>query len=126
MSGELTAGQTGRKTPDAVLSCAVDFGSSVAGDLSGHLDAGELLTGVPTIAVQTKTAGADDVTFSQIALNTAARLVAGRQCAAGEVVQFRVSGGTAGATYLISVKCSTDASPARTVEGFITVVVQES
>ena len=81
---------------------------NVAVDFTDELDAGELLTGTPTVTEATLTIG-------NIAINTAPLTINGRTVAIGAAVQFNVSGGTATTTYDIKVSVDTDATPAQTL-----------
>lgn len=99
------------KTEDEVRNGAVDF--------QGRLDSGEVLTGTPTV-----TASPAGLTFSSVQVNGSSLVVNGVTVSAGEGVQFRVSGGTAGTTYTITVECTTDASPAQTLREYLSLKVK--
>lgn len=117
-----TAPETYTKAAYASLSCTVDFGAS-SRPLTGQLDAGELLTGTPTVTQLSKTvAGADDITATGVTVNAAADEANGRTVAIGEGVQLLLPGGTAGCTYTFAVRCTTDAG--RPLEGRITLTVE--
>lgn len=85
---------------------------NVAFDFSGKLDDGELLTGTPTVTDET-----GDLTISNVKVNTEALTILGNTVAVGQAVQFRVSGGTAGASYDVAITVSTNATPAQTLRG---------
>lgn len=98
------------KTEDEVRNVAVDF--------TQELDSGELLAGTPTITEST-----GDLTISNKAVSTSSLTINGSTVATGGAVQFKVSGGTAGTTYTINIQCSTDSSPAQTVEADVELEV---
>lgn len=79
------------------------------------LDSGESLTGTPTVAEVTTS----DLTISNAAVSAAALTILGESVAAGKAVQFKVTGGSAGTTYLLRVTVSTDATPAQTFERYV-------
>jgi len=84
---------------------------NIALDMRGKLDAGELLTGTPTIEEVDTT----DLTLSSKALNTAIITVNGLQVPVSQAIQFLVTGGTAGTTYTIRVTVTTTSTPAQTL-----------
>lgn len=96
------------KTAAEVRNAAVNF--------QGKLDSGELLTGTPT-------ATASGITTSNVAVNTAELTIDGVTVAIGQAVQFRVSGGTAGTTYTITVEATTTATPAQTLQAYCKMMV---
>ena len=100
------APQRPSKTASEVRNVAVSF--------VGKLDSGELLTGSPTVAEST-----GDLAIANVAVSTAALTINGASVAAGAAVQFSVSGGTAGTTYVITIACGTDSTPAQTLRGAI-------
>ncbi len=106
----ITAPQVQQKAASEVRNVAVSF--------AGKLDDGELLTGTPTVTVSPTgpTIASESVSAEALTIN-------GESVAAGAAVQFRVSGGTAGVTYTITVSCATDASPAQTLRGKVTLEV---
>ena len=79
-------------------------------DYQDLLDAGELLTGTPTVVEPTTTG----LTLGNKAVNTTELRILGRNVAVGEAVQFTVSGQTANTLYRIRVTVSTDATTPRT------------
>lgn len=99
------------KTVSEVRNVAVSF--------VGKLDSGELLTGTPTTAEVTTT----DLTFSNQAVNTAALTINDKTVPIGMAVQFKVIGGVALSTYEITVVCGTDATPAQTLYGNVSMAV---
>jgi len=105
------ARQTLHKMVSEVRNVAVDF--------SGLLDADELLTGTPTVAEITTTA----LTLTDKAVSTSVLRINGKERAAGEAVTFKVAGGVAGTTYKIGINCGTTATPAQTLRGVVTLVV---
>lgn len=92
---------------------------NVSLDLSGKLDTGELLTGVPTVEEVTTT----HLTFSNKAVNTTALTINGRTVAIGEAVQFRVSGGNANTSYTIRTTVTTTSNPAQTLVEYVALNV---
>lgn len=81
-----------------------------------RLDTGEKLTGTPVI---TSAAG---LTIANKTVNSAAVTVDGESVGIGKAVQFTVSTATSGERYTITIKCTTDSTPAQTLEGFVTLV----
>lgn len=77
---------------------------NVSIDFAGKLDSGELLTGTPTV----EEVGSSALTITNKQVNATSKTINGRDAAAGEAVQFRVSGLVAGTSYLIKVTVSTD------------------
>lgn len=77
-----------------------------------ELDSGELLTGTPIVTVLPS-----GPTLSNEAVNTATITIDGESHAAGEAVQFKMLGVTAGVIYTITVTCGTNATPAQTLIG---------
>jgi len=109
------APQRNTKTVSEVRNIAVSF--------SGKLDSGELLTGTPTV-IEVDAASPQALTFSSIAINTAALDINDISTPIGEAVQLSMSGGVANAVYVIQIVCSTDATPAQTLYGSITLRVR--
>ena len=80
-------------------------------DFTPWLDAGELLTGTPTVAEQTTS----DLTIANVAVSTGALTILGDTVATGMAVQAKVSGQLlATGSYSLLVTVSTDATVART------------
>jgi len=77
-------------------------------DYRGKLDAGELLTGTPTV-----TASPTGLTIANVAVNTETLTINDASCVAGQAVQFTVAGGVAGVTYTITTKCDSTSTPAQ-------------
>jgi len=77
-----------------------------------ELDSTELMTGAATITVLP--AGP---TLSSKAVNTAGLTIDGTTVAAGQALQFHVTGGDAGVTYVVTASANTDATPAQTLVG---------
>lgn len=103
-----------------IQSKTVSEARNVAISFSGKLDSGELLTGTPVVAEQSSA----DLTFANQAVNTAALSINNLNVPIGEAAQFKVTGGTvANSPYTIVVYCSTDATPAQTLYGTITLNV---
>jgi len=69
------------------------------------LDAGELLTGTPTVAEQTTS----DLTITNKAVNTASLEIKNRSVAVGEAVQFKITGQQSDSTYRVRVTVSSTA-----------------
>ncbi len=80
---------------------------NIALDIRGKLDAGEVLTGSPSVEEVTTT----DLTLSNKALNTTIITVNGLQVPISQAVQFKCVGGVAGTTYTIRVSCATTSNP---------------
>lgn len=101
----------------------VDFGDTV--DKTGPLDAGELLTGTPTITQESVDPDEiDDVattsmTLDNKAVGTSTPTINGRTCSSGEYIRFTgtlaAGSNSEGAVYTIIITCGTNASPARTL-----------
>lgn len=85
----------------------------------GRLDAGETLTGTPTVTevdANGNTVSPANLTFSNVGVNTAALTINGLSVAIGQAVQFNVTAGAGlDGDYNINVKCGTNASPAQTL-----------
>lgn len=84
-------------------------------DYTPYLDAGELLTGTPTVNEVTTT----DLTFANKAVNIAAVVIKGVTVAIGKAVQFKFSGQQQAADgspklYRVRVSVLTNATIART------------
>lgn len=75
-------------------------------DLQDYLDSGETFTGTPTIVEITTT----DLTLSNKTVNSSPMVIAGRNVAAGQAIQYRVTGQLAGKTYKIQITGTTTAS----------------
>ncbi len=93
---------------------------NVAVSFVGKLDAGELLTGTPTVT-EVDEDGAPvgpNLSFSNIAVNTAELTINRETVAIGEAVQFRVTAGVglSGSRYYMRVEATTTASPAQTLQ----------
>lgn len=80
---------------------------NVALDMRGKLDAGELLTGTPTVEEVTTT----DLTLSSKTLNSSVININNSNVPISQAVQFKVEGGLAGTTYTIRVTVGTTSSP---------------
>lgn len=98
-----TAPQLPCKTAGETRNVAVSF--------QGKLDAGESLTGTPTVTEVTTS----DLTITSPAVSTVALTINKKSVPAGEAVQFNVAGGTAGTEYTIKVSVGTDATPTQTL-----------
>ena len=109
------APQRNTKTVSEVRNIAISF--------SGKLDDGELLTGTPTV-VEVNPSSPQALTFASIAVNTAILTINDISPPIGEAVQCSVSGGVANEVYVIKVVCGTDATPAQTLYGTITLRVR--
>lgn len=104
MAATSRAQQNLKKSATAVRIVSMSF--------KNEIDEGELLTGSPTVV-----ASPSDLTITNKVINASSVVVNGITVEAGLVVQFLVSGGTAGTRYLVTVTCGTDSSPAETVDG---------
>ena len=71
------------------------------------------MTGTPTITEDTTS----DLTLSNKIVSTADLTINDKTVVTGRAVQFRVSGGTAGVTYTISIQVGTDSTPGQTLHG---------
>lgn len=96
---------------------STDETRNVSVDMAAMLDAGELLTGTPSIQCSA------NITVTNPQVNAVAVTINGRECAAGEAVQFKVSC-TVPEDYRLEIVCSTDAG--QTVEGAIRLLVSDS
>lgn len=83
----------------------------VSVDMRGVLEAGELLTGTPTIVEVTTT----DLTLTSKQVNTNPVTINGAVCVAGQAVQFKVAGGVAGTNYVIRITVGTAGNPTQTL-----------
>lgn len=105
------APQTQSKTAAEVRNASVSF--------VNVLDVGELLTGTPTVTSD----GASPPTFSDKVVNTAALTILGKDVAIGQAAQFKITDGTAGQTYTITVTGISNATPAQTLVATLTLTV---
>lgn len=96
------APQIHTKHPDAAQNAAVSF--------DALLESAEELTGSPTI-----TSSPSGLTIDNGKVNTGTITVDAVSVAAGRAIQFRVSGGTSGASYEIKISCATTSNPAQTL-----------
>jgi len=88
-------------------------------DFIGRLDAGELLTGTPTVAE----IGSSDLAITNVVINTIALTINGVAVAIGQAIQYKVTGGTVGTTYRLLVTALTDASVAQTLKAIVRLEV---
>ena len=109
------APQRNTKTVSEVRNTAVSF--------SGKLDSGELLTGTPVIT-EVDPSSPQALAISNIAINTEVLDINDISTPTGEAIQFSVSGGVANAVYIIKIVCATNATPAQTLYGTITLRVR--
>lgn len=83
---------------------------TVSVDLEGKLDAGETLTGTPTITSSpVGSVSAPGLTIDDEQVSTTVLTINDREVAIGQAVQFMLSDGTARQTYTITVQCGTSA-----------------
>lgn len=82
--------------------------ANIGVDFQGYLDAGELLTGTPTVA-----ASPAGLTISSIAVSTGLLDIAKASVPIGKAVAFQASGGTAGVRYTLTVGVDTDSIPSQ-------------
>lgn len=100
-------------------SASVDSVRNAAVSFSGELDAGELLTGTPTITEDTTS----DLVISNKSVSIEELKINGLSVPIGEAVQFTVSGFvSANFPYTIDISCDTDSSPEQTLLGSIVIV----
>ena len=92
--------------------CSVSF--------EGKLDSGELLTGTPTVLE----VGTSDLTLANKAVSTGSLTINGATVATGQAVQFTATGFTGGRTYTIRLSAGTDATPAQTLVGVVTLLAE--
>lgn len=77
---------------------------------SGFMDSSEVITGLPSVVqVTIVPSSIQNLTLTNVAINTSALVVLGETVAIGKAVQFRIGGGSAGQLYEIRVTASTDA-----------------
>ena len=107
---------TAPQRPDVAAGETRNFAVSFA----GKLDTGELLTGTPTV-VDNAPNSPEDLTISNIGVNTSALTIDGESVAIGEAVQFAVSGFVSGTTYKLKITVSTDSTPAQSLIGYAVV-----
>ena len=106
------APQIGTKTVSEARNIAVSFANQL--DTSPN----ELLTGTPTVS-----ASPSGLTFANVAVNSVARTINGVTVAIGKAVQCKVTGGTAGQEYTLTVTAGTDATPAQTLITYCRLLV---
>ena len=80
-----------------------------------RLDAGELLTGTPTVVEL----GSSDLTIGDKLVNTAELTIEKRVVAVGKAIQFSCTGHVAGRTYRLRCLCGTDSTPAQVRGGIV-------
>lgn len=114
------------KHPGETRAFTVDFSSrlhtvpfSPTGEPDGTYTA-EVLTGTPTVVEQQTSA----LTIANVALNTVALWINGRNIPANQGVTFTVAGGTTRTAYTVRVTVATDGDPAQTLIKDIRVQVQ--
>lgn len=100
--GDSTCPQVNTMKIGETVNAAISFGSC--------LEAGETITGVPTVTVIPS-----GPAISQIAANTSTQTVNGASVAAGQALQFAITGGTAGVQYTFTATGATSATPSATV-----------
>lgn len=83
----------------------------VSVDMSGKLDVGEILVGVPTVAE----VNTSDLAFSNQSVNTGVLVINDNSVPVGQAIRFLVTGGLAKRKYTITVTCTTNSGPAQTV-----------
>ena len=74
------------------------------------LEDAESITGTPTLSVEP----AGGLTADSPAVTTADVEISGATVAVGRAVRYRVSGGTAGVDYVVTVSAVSDGTPAQT------------
>lgn len=97
-----TATALGQKTTSEIRNVAISY--------VGVLDAGEDLSGVPTVTEVTTT----DLTIANERISVVVLTINGISVAIAQAVQFKVSGGVAGKLYTIKISVSSTATPAQT------------
>lgn len=107
------APQVRTKTVSEVRLASVSF--------AARLDAGELLTGTVTVTEITTS----DLTFTNSSVSTTALTIIGQTVPIGEAVQFKITGGTAGVKYVISINVATDSTPAQTLIEHVRLEITE-
>lgn len=90
----------------------------VSVDFSGKLDSGELLTGTVTTTVSPT-----GPTISNAAVNSTTLTINGESVAAGQAVQFKITGVTAATEYVVTLTVATDSTPAETLTGAVAIKV---
>ena len=96
-----TAQEQRTKTASEVLDAKVSF--------AGLLEGTETLSGTPTFSELTTS----DLTLSGAAVSTAALTIDDVSVALGKAATVKISGGTAGRSYIISISCGTSAGNTR-------------
>jgi len=105
----LTARQSRVMALSEVRLCSVSF--------DGKLDAGESLTGTPSVDSVT------GLTFSNESVSTSALTIDGATVSAGRALQFKVTASAIG-IYTIPVSCGTDSTPAQTLRAKLPLIVE--
>lgn len=98
----------------------VSAARNIAVDFIDQLDAGEVLTGTPTVTEVTTS----DLTLSNKIINTAELTINDRTVAIGKAVQCKVTGGTAYRTYKIKISVGTNSTPAQTLIAIIELRIE--
>lgn len=113
--GKITAAQRPVLATGDVRNCAVSFAE--------QLDAGEALTGTPTVQEQTTT----DLTIASVAVSTTVLAINGVSVAVGEAVQFKVSGQlTTHTPYKLKITATTNSTPAQTLVRYVYFTVSDT
>jgi hypothetical protein len=84
------------------------------------LDEGEKLSGPPTVSPES------GLTVDNEQVSVKALRILGEVVNAGEAVQYRISGGTHGQAYDVTITVDTNASPPQTLEVVSTVIVDDT
>lgn len=114
MSCSAIIDQVGCKPASAALNAAVDF--------TDMLDAGEALTGTPTVVEVTTS----QLTLDNKAVSTGALTINNRAVAIGDAVQFRVSSGSASAGLTTTQINTLGAGPGLAAAGVATIDSDDS
>lgn len=95
------------------IPCVVD-GETRNGkiDYTDVLDAGELLSGIPTLTEKITS----DLTFANQAVSTGELTILDNTVITGQAVQFKVTGSLADVLYTVEVSVATNSTPAQTLK----------
>lgn len=102
----------------------VGAGRTIAIDFTDQLESGELLTGTPTLTMCSP-GSPNELTISNVAVNTATLTINGRSVAAGLAIQGKVVANSAG-KFMLKATCDSDATPAQNLMGFTHIHVKAS
>lgn len=91
---------------DKILAMGAGASEIISVDFGNTLEEAELLTGDPTVTDDAETG---DLVITDAQVNESGLLIDGSTAAAGQAIQFRITGGQKGKEYTLRMVCSTTA-----------------